>query len=54
MTATLDARVAAIVARTTRAQGLSLAVTDPAALHTIATLVLAAGTDQPDNQQQPA
>lgn len=41
-TSNLDTRVRAIVERTVQAQGLTLVVTDPVALHTIAQHVLAA------------
>jgi hypothetical protein len=39
----LDARARDIVERTTREQGLTLAITDPVALHQVAVLVLEAG-----------
>jgi hypothetical protein len=38
----IDARIRAIVERTVRDQGLDLDVHDPAALHTVAALILAA------------
>ncbi len=38
----VDARIRAIVERTVRDQGLDLEVRDPAALHTVAALILAA------------
>jgi hypothetical protein len=38
-----DARVRAVVERTTKDQGLTLAVTDPVALHQVAVLVLEVG-----------
>jgi hypothetical protein len=37
----IDARIRAIVERTVRDQGLDLEVRDPAALYTVATLILA-------------
>ena len=38
----IDERIRAIVERTVRDQGLDLEVRDPAALHTVAALILAA------------
>lgn len=39
--AAIDARIRAIVERSVRDQGLDLEVRDPAALHTVAVLILA-------------